>query len=443
MSSLIRTYVFVGLLAVNLTVVDSFSRLACAQTRPPRDGDIPWQEDRSEDRLSNPGRGPASNSTRTASLPRRTPSRAGQPASDRARADNQEWWKEEAESTIGSPERGLNKRGVAPNGEIIKSSQILSMVGTESILACDLLGRINELLAPYAGQATEEQLEEQRWVLMQKMIPSVIESKLVYLDFQRSVPPEQIEMIRSNVYEQFDEKQLPQLVESAKMKSAAEFDSRLRSFGSSLDNTRRLFFEQVAAREMIRRQTEGEKEITHEDLLAHYQQNIKEYEFPAKARWEQLTTKLSEYPSRREAYRALVKMGNSVLRGTPFATVAKRDSQGITADEGGVYDWTSKGSLVSEVLDKAIFSLPVNKLSAILQDETGFHIVRVLERQDAGRVPFKDAQVGIRKTIEEERHESVVAKYFDRLKRETYVWNHFDQEAAQTAADPRSPVQRR
>ena len=107
---------------------------------------------------------------------------------------------------------------------------------------------------------------EQRWLLMQKMVPSVIEAKLVYLDFLRSLPPEQIQAIRSNVYEQFDEKQLPELVKSAKMKSPAEFDSRLRSFGSSLDNTRRLFFEQVAAREMIRRQTESDKEITHEDV---------------------------------------------------------------------------------------------------------------------------------------------------------------------------------
>ena len=58
--------------------------------------------------------------------------------------------------------------------------------------------------------------------------------------------------------------------------------------------------------------------------------------------------------------------------------------KGPTSHEGGRYDWTTKGSLVSDVIDQAIFSLPVGKLSRILEDEKGFHIVRVIEREDCG-----------------------------------------------------------
>ena len=77
-------------------------------------------------------------------------------------------------------------------------------------------------------------------------------------------------MIRSNVYKQFDENQLPNLVERAKVASAADLDARMRSLGSSLDNTRLAFFEQVAAREMIRRDTEEKQEVTHDELLQYY-----------------------------------------------------------------------------------------------------------------------------------------------------------------------------
>ena len=178
---------------------------------------------------------------------------------------------------------------MSPRGEIILSTQILSMVGSEPILAGDLLGRINELLKEAEGKIPEEELDKQRWLMMERMLPSTIEAKLVYLDFIRRLEAEQVNMIRTNVFEQFDERQLPSMVESAKLNSPAELDESMRSYGSSLDAVRRSFFEQVAAREMIRKHGEDEREVTHDDLLDYYQAHSNEYEYSAKARWERLT----------------------------------------------------------------------------------------------------------------------------------------------------------
>ena len=74
----------------------------------------------------------------------------------------------------------------------------------------------------------------------------------------------------------------------------------------------------------------------------------------------------------------------------------------------------------------ALFPLPTEELSDILEDETGFHIIRVLEREEAGKVPFTKAQVEIRDKIKEQRQEEKVKTYIERLKRETYVWNYFE-----------------
>ena len=275
----------------------------------------------------------------------------------------------------------------------------------------------------------EEELERQRWLLLERMLPSAIEAKLVFLDFTRRLEKEQIEMIRVNVYEQFDEKQLPQLIESAQVRSAAELDAKMRTYGSSLDSVRRSFFEQVAAREMIRKNGEDESEVTHDDLLAYYQDHADDYALQAKAKWERIMVRFDQFGSKRDAYKALAEMGNEVLRGASFAVVARRGSQGPRAQQGGEYDWTNQGSLASEVLDEAIFSLPVGVMSDILEDELGFHIVRVIDRKPAGRVPFLEAQVGIREKIKEERRDRKVKDYLERVKRETYVWNYFTDEA--------------
>jgi len=433
--------VILGTVVLATVVSSLWCSAVHAQSDRTRPREVPWRQDQGAGRLTNPGRSrvlprveedPAA---RVASNDRATdeaPPAGGADATTTSSASQGQWWKEDAERTIGNPEQGGQGRGVSPRGEIILSTQILAWVGNEPILAGDLLGRINEALQKAVGKVPEAELDKQRWVYMEQLLPAAIESKMVYLDFKRKLEQAQIDAMRVSIYKQFDEKQLPRLIEQAKATTGAELEARLRSYGTSLENVRRGFFEQVAAREMIRRNGEDDREVTHDDLLAYYQEHAAEYELPAKARWEHLMARFSRFPTKRAAYIAVGEMGNMVLRGAKLETVAREHSHGPSAAEGGQYEWTTQGSLVSMVLDEAIFSLPIGELSERLEDEEGFHIVRVLERQDAGRTPFLDAQAAIRDKIKEGRNDEVAKTYLERVKRETYVWNYFE------AKDPAS-----
>lgn len=418
------------------------------EASPTASGEVPWRSDVGAGRLTTPGQsrvlpradeGPGVRTARRidrfedgsrdrlASAQRDTRGQAqGQPETD---GEAQQWWKEEVKPYSVQPGGRRSTQGRSPRGQMIKESQIVAWVGSEPILAGDLLGRINEMLAPAIGRAPEAEIEKQRWLLMERMLPSAIESKMVYLAFIREMEKEQVAAIRESVYEQFDEQQIDRLVKQAEVRSAAELEKRLRGFGSSIDSVRRSFFEQVAAREMIRQATKGDEEVTHFQLLAYYQDHLDDYAIPAKARWEQLSAKFSDYDSRADADAAIARMGNAVLRGAPLQVVAKKSSSGFTAAEGGQHDWTTKGSLVSQVLDKAIFTIPLGRLSDVLEDDDGFHIIRVIERNEATRVPFRDAQVEIRDRIKEEARDQKVKEFLDGLKQETYVWNYFEEQS--------------
>ena len=139
--------------------------------------------------------------------------------------------------------------------------------------------------------------------------------------------------------------------------------------------------------------------------------------------------RFARFPDKAEAYRAIAEMGNQVLGGKDFAEVARTGSHGSTAPNGGLRDWTTRGSLVSQVLDEAIFTLPPGALSPILEDEQGFHIVRVLEREEAHRIPFLEAQVEIRDKIRQQREAEQEQKYLARLWKNTPVWTVFDDAA--------------
>jgi parvulin-like peptidyl-prolyl isomerase len=77
-------------------------------------------------------------------------------------------------------------------------------------------------------------------------------------------------------------------------------------------------------------------------------------------------------------------------------------------------------------MDNALFNLPVGQLSVILEDERGFQIVRVVERQELQRKPFGEMQAEIKKRIKEEREGEASKKYVAELRKKTPVWTIFD-----------------
>jgi hypothetical protein len=204
--------------------------------------------------------------------------------------------------------------------------------------------------------------------------------------------------------------------------------------GSSLDDARRTFNEKALASEWLRSKVKINEEVNPADMVEYYQAHLDDYEFPSQARWEELMVGKNRFNHPRQAYAELAEMGNAVwqkvaadpeTRGPAFAELAKAKSDGFTAKEGGVHDWTTKGALKAQVIDKALFTLPVGQMSQILETDEAFHIVRVLERKEAGRKPFSEVQADIRDQLKQERFRQGVEKYLNELHRTARIWTVF------------------
>ena len=274
------------------------------------------------------------------------------------------------------------------------------------------------MLKPYEGKVSQEELQQQRQVAMEQALSQTIEAKLFYLDFLRTVPKDRLAEIDERLDSQFEKQHLDDMMERTKTTTPAQLDTMLREHGSSLAKQRQRFGEQLLAREMVRRNVDSNEEVTHDQMLDYYHEHAEEFDLAARARWEQLVVALPENPTeqdKQDTFFALGKLGNRVLRGAPLSEVAKRGSQGVNAKQGGLHDWITRGSLRSDVLDQAIFSLPVGVLSQRIEEEQGFHIVRVIEREEAGRVPFLEAQVDIGKKIRNRRRQEKLQTYAERV----------------------------
>lgn len=362
-----------------------------------------------------------------------------------------------------------------PTGdELYQPSRIVATVGSQFILLGEVAPTVELVLAPVLAQVkTEEdrrELEKVRANLTRQIVRQIIDTKLMYLEFERQIEKnagrdkldearktigvkmrdsfeKELEQMRQQVATAKPDKiqtliqrdpivpRLAVLMRDANAETLNELDALLRQYGSSLDKQLRMYGENRLGRDIVRRQIFTNQEVTHQEMLDHYEAHAADFAVPAKARFEILTVKFASFGTKLEAWNQLAQMGNEVFFGAPFAAIARKHSQEPHSDQGGFYDWTTKGSLASKPIDAAIFALEPGKLSQPIEDERGYHIVRVIERQEAGQIDFIEAQPTIKEEIVSDRREADTKKVLTGLQTKTQVWTIYD-EPAEVAQQP-------
>lgn len=317
--------------------------------------------------------------------------------------------------------------------------QIIARIDSQIVLACEVLWEVNLALERRLAQmppevlVPPEQLEEFRREAMRHQVALLLNRKLVFDQFRRTVPPEKLSEIEEKLREPFQEQEMPKLMEQLKVDNQQDLERELIRLGSSLADVRRSFNEQIIFIEWVRTKVKINEEVSPDELLQYYEEHLADYEYPAQARWEELMVRKDRFDDTRKAYAEIARLGNEVwqrgtaqgLRGPAFTEIAKAKSDGFTAKDGGLQDWTSKGALKATAIDQALFSLQIGQMSPILESDQGFHIVRVLERKEAGREPFAEVQVKIREKLKDERFRTEAEKYLAGLRRDARIWTAF------------------
>jgi hypothetical protein len=312
-----------------------------------------------------------------------------------------------------------------PDDEIGPTT-ILARVEQQVIIAGDVLPDVHTTMIKNAKKIPKGQVKAIRRVLIQQKLVELVKVRLIYIDAMREIPDKAHDHISKMMNEQFEKQALPEMLSLAQVDNRLELDRALRRTGTTLDIEKRVWIEGEMAKSWLGQHLKFDEEITHQEMLDYYRSNPAEYEIKAGVLWEEIKVPYRGEQDRAAAWQRLAVAGNQMLAGRPLGDVAKEISTGATASTGGRRDWTTLGSLVSKQLEDALFQLPVNQLSNILDDEKALYIVRVLERREAGNVPFTDAQSAIREKIREQHLMEQQKEFFDLVRGKFRVWTIFD-----------------
>jgi parvulin-like peptidyl-prolyl isomerase len=188
----------------------------------------------------------------------------------------------------------------------------------------------------------------------------------------------------------------------------------------------------------IGRKSKNTTRLSRQELMDWYEQNKAQYAIEAAVKWQQIRTNIPADISREAAFAKMKQAIDSLRNGTEFGAVATQFSDGPKRDTGGNWDWTKQGSLADEKVERALFEIPVGKISQPLESSSAFVLVKVIERRDAGYVPFEDVQDKINNKLQSEGRRDAAQNVIKDLNNTATIWTIFDKKSGSAA--PTSPT---
>lgn len=323
-----------------------------------------------------------------------------------------------------------------PAQEVIEfdGATIVATVNSIPIFASDVLEPYTLNLRQAEKTLTPEQLNLVKQELIQKHIQPHIEKAVLVSALREDLDKEKMSQLDVQLESAFKD-EIERLKRQANVGTRVELEQVLEREGVSLDTLKNNFAARQMAMFYIGQKADAKVQYSRQELLDWYNAHKDEYAIEALARWQQIRISYAESGGRPEAAKIMQQVVAALRAGEDFGKVATEFSDGPRKAKAGVWDWTAPGSLAEENVDRAIWDVQVGKISQVLQTNSAFVLVKVLERKGGGYTPFEDVQDAINEKLVTDSRTSSADKVVQDLMAGASIETIFD------AAAPEMPNQ--
>jgi len=304
-------------------------------------------------------------------------------------------------------------------------AKVAAVVNGTPILVADVVEKYSMQLAQAKQQLPAAKYAELRDQLIRSELPHLIDETVLMDAAVSQLGDDQKDQLEQQLDSLFSEK-LIDIQEQLGVGTLAELEAKMQAQGTTLSNLRRAFGRQQLAAQSMQLHQAAEPIVTRQQLLAEYEKRIDEYKQPAQVKWQQIWISYGNHGGKKKAVAVLDAAIAELKNGTDFASVAREYSNGVMAKEGGHWDWTQKGSLANEEVERMLFELNVGEIGQVVAGEKAFQVVRVSQRRPDRVTPFEEVQNDIRQEILAETRQELTNDVVKKLKKDAVVTTMFD-----------------
>jgi peptidyl-prolyl cis-trans isomerase SurA len=217
-------------------------------------------------------------------------------------------------------------------------------------------------------------------------------------------------------------KQLDAIRIQNKLADMDELEKAVTAQGMNWDDFKSNIRNRALTQLVIGREVGSHITIGRDDARKYYDEHKKEFERPEQVALRAIEIKTegkkeAEIADQRKKADDILKKLND---GEDFNELAKRRSDGATAQQGGYLGVYKRGELSKELEDQ-VFGMKKNGITPVIETKQGFLILQVLEHYAEGEQPFEKVEPEIMDRLYSQRMEPAMREYLKTLREQSYV----------------------
>jgi peptidyl-prolyl cis-trans isomerase SurA len=210
--------------------------------------------------------------------------------------------------------------------------------------------------------------------------------------------------------------------------SMEELEKAAQSQGISFEEFKQNLRNQIITQQVIGREVGSKLTPSKEDIQKYYDAHKSEMEQPETIRLNEILVSTDPKPndSTPEAQRLHAAQAKAeellaqIRKGATFEDVAKKNSDGPSAAQGGDLGEFKRGALAKALEDKT-FAMKAGDVSDVVRTKQGFVILKVVEHHDAGVPTLSEIRSRIQDAIYMEKLQPALREYLTKLREDAFI----------------------
>jgi len=237
-------------------------------------------------------------------------------------------------------------------------------------------------------------------------------------------------------------KRLNQMRQQMGLASIDDLEKEAQKQGVSYEDFKEQIRISAVTQQVIGQEVGGKLHISNEDIQDWYNKHQKELEGPEEIGLSEIMVStqpakqnveskdkqaaeqdktLPEDPAKvAESEAKANQLLEQLKKGVKFDDLAKKNSDGPTAAQGGTLGTFKRGELAKDLEEKT-FSLKQGENTGVIRTRQGFIILKVTAHRAAGVPPLKDISDRIREAIYSEHLEPAARAYLTKLREQAFI----------------------
>lgn len=245
-------------------------------------------------------------------------------------------------------------------------------------------------------------------------------------------------------------KQLDQMRKDMKLDTMEELEKAATAQGISYEDFKQNMRNRIITQKVIGEEVGGHLSITKDEEQQFYNEHRNEMERPESIRLSEILIAPKKPAAEKPAAAAPAQNGaadasasgaakqaddtaalaaaeakaNDLLKqiraGASFEDMAKKNSEGPSASQGGDLGEFKRGTLAKELEDKT-FAMKAGEVTDVIRTKQGYVILKVVGHQMAGIPPLKDIEPRVQEALYMQKLQPALRAYLTKLREQAYI----------------------